>query len=253
MDVLNSAKAHLGAALLSIFEHVYVINLPTRDDRRKEIERQLARIGLSFDNPAVTLFPASRPLEKGEFPTVGTRGCYESHMAVMADAKKKGCMSYLVLEDDADLSIDFEQRIEALAVTAGKTDWDVFYGWTPETYGQKVQTSSDQLVEIPAQQSVLLAHFVGFKCSILDQMIPYIEAIYHRPAGDPQGGAMHFDGALAWFRASHPQIRTFATVAPIAVQRPSRSDIHSLKWYDRSKLLMPLLSLFRRMKARFHG
>lgn len=253
MNTNGRSKTRLGLALLSIFEHIYIINLPSRTDRRKEIEQQLDRIGLSLDHSAVTLFQASRPTDKGEFPTIGTRGCYESHMAVMKAARDQGWKTYLVLEDDADFSRDLEKRIEALAKTAEKTDWDILYGWTPETYGKSGLSGSDSFVEIPSHQSVLLAHFVGFRSRILDEMIPYIEAIYHRPAGDPRGGAMHFDGALAWFRADHPNLRTFAPMTPVAIQRPSRSDIHNLSWFDRTKFLLPVMTLLRRMKTRFRG
>lgn len=242
-------KAELSGALLKIFEHVYVINLESRPDRRKEIAWQLARIGLSFDHPSVTLFPASRPADKGEFPTIGTRGCYESHLGVMRAAQQSGWTSYLVLEDDADLSDDFEDRIVALAASAASTEWDIFYGWTPNTYGKSEKTTSALFVEIPPDEGVRLSHFMGLRTSILADMLPYLEAIYHRPLGDPRGGAMHVDGAISWFRANHPSLRTIAPEAPISVQRPSRSDIHAPKWFDRITFLSPIVTQLRRIKA----
>lgn len=250
MGTNGQPNTRLGVSLLSMFEHIYVINLPSRTDRKKEIGRQLARIGLSFDHPSVSLFPASRPEDRGEFPTIGTRGCYESHMAVIKSAIAQGWKTYLVLEDDADFSSDFEHRIEALVASARKIEWDIFYGWMPEGDGEAGPAGPDTLAEIPAGQGVLQTHFMGFKSAVLDELISYIEAIYHRPEGDPRGGAMHVDGAISWFRAAHPHYRTFAPTAPVAIQRPSRSDIHSLRWFDRIDVLSPMLVSLRRLKVR---
>ena len=40
-----------------------------------------------------------------------------------------------------------------------------------------------------------------------------------RPFGDPAGGAMHFDGALCWFRETHPQHATYVAMPSLARQR----------------------------------
>ena len=53
-----SRDPQLGRQLLDVFGSVFVINLPDRADRRREMDAQLALVGLGLDHPAVTLFPA---------------------------------------------------------------------------------------------------------------------------------------------------------------------------------------------------
>jgi hypothetical protein len=76
--------------LLDYFDRIYVINLPARTDRKREMEEQLARIGLSFAHPRVSLFAAIRPHEPGGFDTIGARGCFSSHLEVLRDAHRRG-------------------------------------------------------------------------------------------------------------------------------------------------------------------
>lgn len=91
-------------ALLAPLDLIYVINLPYRADRRSEMAHQLVRVGLSFDDPQVVLFPAVRPTEPGALPSIGARGCFLSHLGVLRDALKKGARQILVLEDDANFT-----------------------------------------------------------------------------------------------------------------------------------------------------
>ena len=235
-----------GRALLRIFTHIYVINLPERTDRRREVEQQLNRFGLSLDHPAVTLVPASRPADRGEFPNVGARGCFESHLITLRAALDAGHQHFLILEDDADFSDDLDSRLDALSEAAQGLDWGIFYGWLP---GGDAGGQAAALQEIPAQTGVVMSHFVGINGRILPDLIPYMAAIYSRPLGDPLGGAMHVDGAYSWFRAAHPQCLTIAPVRSISVQRSSRSDIHPLRWFDRIPVLAPIVGSLRRVRA----
>ncbi len=95
----------------------------------------------------------------------------------------------------------------------------------------------------------LLKIFTHIYVINLPDLIPYMAAIYSRPLGDPQGGAMHVDGAYSWFRAAHPQCLTIAPVRSISVQRSSRSDIHPLRWFDRIPVLAPIVGSLRRVRA----
>ena len=209
---------------------------------------QLAKIGLSFDDPDVILFPASRPDSKGAFPTIGTRGCYQSHLAVLEDALEAGCETFLVLEDDVDLMPDFGQRIAAMVDNLATQPWDMFYGWNTLTYTEKPVRLNTEIVEVAASDAIKLQHFTGMRRAVAEQALPYLRGIAERPMGDPLGGAMHVDGAYSWFRAAHPEFRTFAARYPLARQRPSRSDIRDLNWYDRLPLFQPVIDLLRHLK-----
>jgi hypothetical protein len=247
MQYRQTDLSDAGRALLKSFTHIYVINLPERTDRRREVEEQLNRFGLSLEHPAVSLVPASRPADRGEFPNIGARGCFESHLITLRAAQDAGHENFLILEDDADFSDDFESRAEAVSEAAQRVEWDIFYGWLPGT-GAGGQAAG--LQDIPAETGVVTSHFMGFNARILPDLIPYMAAIHARPLGDPLGGAMHVDGAYSWFRAAHPQYVTIAPVRSISVQRSSRSDIHVLHWFDRIPALAPVVGWLRRARAR---
>ena len=85
-----------GRRLLDAFGSLYVINLPARTDRRRQFGQQLRRLGLSYASSAVNLFPAVRPDDPGGFPTLGTRGCFLSHLGVLATAAAANVDSIIV-------------------------------------------------------------------------------------------------------------------------------------------------------------
>lgn len=92
------------------------------------MEQHLNLVGLSLDHPDVILFEAVRPSSKGEFPTVGAKGCFLSHLGVLEDAIAADCSSFLILEDDVDFSVDFPDRIEGISKRLNNQEWDIFYG-----------------------------------------------------------------------------------------------------------------------------
>jgi len=61
-------------SLTDLFDMIFVINLPSRGDRRREMAQQLARIGLDFDHPRVNLFSAFRPKDAEVFRVLARAG-----------------------------------------------------------------------------------------------------------------------------------------------------------------------------------
>ncbi|WP_228056539.1 hypothetical protein [Microcoleus sp. LEGE 07076] len=57
--------------LTEFFERTYVVNLPERQDRRRDITKELANAGISLAPNSVEIFPAIRPETAGEFPSIG--------------------------------------------------------------------------------------------------------------------------------------------------------------------------------------
>lgn len=246
---LPSDRAAIGDALLSVFDKIYVINLAFRTDRRAEIEGELARIGLSFDHKSVELFAASRPAEAGEFPSVGVRGCFQSHLGVLEKMLLDGVERALVLEDDMDFASDFETRATQLLTQLGNTSWDILYGQGPDALaGLPGEPSGFRVV--PPELGVLRLHFFAISRRAATAAQPYMAAILDRPMNHPDGGAMHVDGAYSWFRAAHPQFVTQAAVPALATQRPSRTDIHQTRWFDQVAGVRESVALLRRLKRR---
>ena len=79
----------------------------------------------------------------------------------------------------------------------------------------------------------------------IPKLIDGLETILSRPPGHPFGGPMHVDGAYSTIRMQNPDLKTYAHRPSLAFQRPSRTDIGELKWFDRIERLRPLMGILR--------
>lgn len=226
--------------MLERFERVVVVNLPSRTDRRRETERELARIG----HPrGAAFFPAIRPAEAGGFGSVGEHGAYLSHLAVWRAAL--GARSLLVLEDDVAFVPDFAARAGLVAELP--EEWDVFYGGHTQLPELRRDWTETGLVRIDP-----LVEFIGLHCyavsgRALPGLVAAAEAFLTRPNGHPQGGRMPIDGALNIARRQYG-FATYAAMPPLAEQRASRTDIGTLKWFDRMSAFAAPVSAARGLK-----
>ncbi len=227
-----------------VFQRIYIINLPSRADRRKEMAEQLSQIEMSIDHPNVSLFKAFRPTDPGDFPTVGARGCFMSHLGVLKDVAEAGLERILILEDDVNFSSDFMVRASAVFSCASAKSWSILYG------GHRVETtlaSTEQCCEINSTTAVVTAHFIALQGPAIAAAAGYIGAMLEREPGHPSGGPMHVDGAYSWFRRAYPQYRTIAAVSALGYQRASRTDIHDLHWYDKTPGIRQVVAGLRRV------
>lgn len=232
--------------LLEIFDHVYVLSLPNRHDRRREINRQLMRLGLSFDDPAVTLFDAIRPEEPSGFPSVGARGCFLSHLKILRAIAKNHNYA-LILEDDANFSNEIVTYLEILAQPLRKAHWDILYAGNDHDLSGHIDSDAI-LIELNPSHEVTLSHAVAFSRRAAECAAQTLQAMLSREPGDPLGGPMHVDGAYNWVRKGNPELKTMATVIALAYQRSSRTDIHELPWFDRFPLVRNIVGLVRNLR-----
>lgn len=222
------------------FDQVRIINLVDRPDRRRDMVRELERLGGMPANAA--FHDAHRPSDAGPFPSIGARGCFESHLAVLRSARDAGASSLLLLEDDLDFSRDAPGQLRAILPELFNQRWDIFHG--AHLLPPDGRTG---LKLIPADQPVVTASFVGFDGGVLQPLIEFLEAILRRPPGSPDYGPMHVDGAYTVFRMLHPERTTFAAFPTLGRQRSSPSDITpSRMLLDRWSGTRPLASLLRR-------
>jgi glycosyl transferase family 25 len=235
-------------AFLATVGPLVVINLAYRTDRRDEFAAQLRHIGLSLDHPHVHVFDAIRPDAADGFPTIGTRGCFLSHLGVLRQALAADWASVLICEDDLDFTADTLTRLPQVTAALQTLPWAIFYGGHGEA-PPGPQVAAD-LVQVDPGHGIVCAHFYVVRRAAITDLVRYLEAILSRPPGHPDGGLMHYDGALAWFRKAHPHHITLAAVPPLGVQRPSRTDIHALRWFDRWPFVRTLVSALRRARAR---
>jgi hypothetical protein len=229
---------------LEYFQQVYIINLPHRRDRRREMARQLNKIGLSFDSPSVRLFEAVRPETSDGFPTIGTRGCFLSHLAVLRDACEQSCERILILEDDVNFIEDFNVRMGEVRAALESADWSIFYGGYLLKNHLRVGGAAVVASAEPADL-IQNAHFIAFRGKAICDAVGFLDAMLCRPAGDRRGGPMHVDGAYNWFRNQFPSRITLLSVSPLGYQRSSRTDIHALRWFDRVPGIRSLVGLLR--------
>jgi glycosyl transferase, family 25 len=231
---------------LEQFDRIFIINLATRTDRRREMGDQLRRLGLSLDWERLTIFDAVRPDGPGGFPTLGARGCFLSHLGVLREAERLGLKRVMVWEDDLDFGDDFVATMERMRPTLDAEPWSMFYGTYAAPEG--IPTNGGLLTRATPDTRLVNTQFMAFQGDAIGAAARYLEAMLHRPAGDPAGGPMHVDGALNWFRRAHPDRLVLLATEQMGYERPSRTDVHELAWYDRLPLVRNVVDTLRKIK-----
>jgi glycosyl transferase, family 25 len=204
---------------------IYVINLPYRTDRRCDTERELAKVGWEAE-----FFPAIRPSEAGGFPSIGARGAFLSHLAVLRLARDQGARRLVILEDDINFAPGLTDQWAQLAGFLESLDWSIFYAG-------HFLAGLGGLQKLPPEQVVMGGHFMVVNGPAIRRLVDGLETILSRPAGHPDGGPMHVDGAYSTLRRQDPHLITYAHFPALGYQRPSRTDIGEQKWFDRIGLL----------------
>lgn len=215
--------------LLQSFDRICIINLPERVDRRQAVSRELQRQGVAVDGARVRFVDAIRPDGPGEFPSIGARGCYLSHLSVLRQARADGVQRLLVLEDDVMFSAALAQAGH-LGAALALEDWQLAYP------GHVQPALAGPLRWQRSTAPLVCAHCYAVRGDALGTLIGFLEACLARPAGHPLGGAMHYDGALTRLRQSRPDLVTLLASRSLAGQRSSRSDIIGPSWLDRGPL-----------------
>ena len=228
------------------FERTYVINLPERVDRRKDIVRELDKAGLPLTPNKIEIFSAIRPDSAGKFPSISIRGCFLSHLAVLKQAKREGLANVLVIEDDLTIAKKFVPNQAAIVEQLTQSDWGFVY------FGHIAEVPEDAPVKLqpfPADEWILTAHFYGVNSTIFDRLIDFLEEVQQRPADHPQGGATYPDWAYSYFRAQNPDVLTLIAAPNLGWQRSSRSDLHGTAWFDTTPVVRDLVGVARRGKV----
>lgn len=218
------------------FDKIRIISLPERLDRRREMMKELQRVGL-LQNPRVRFLDAHRPADRGLFASRGAHGCFLSHLAALKEAAGK---SLLILEDDCV----FRYGAEAYTVPI----CDVFYGGFLE--------ASDPVD--PGAGEIIGSHCMGFSAGGARAAAAYLEALLD-PSYPPDPIAASeasfqanvrppIDGAYVWFRRAHPEL-TVHFAPHLSRQRPSRSDI-TPRMLDQLPGASRLMGSLRKMKER---
>lgn len=230
-------------SILNFFDRAYIINLPERQDRLREINRELSRIEKSPSSQKVKVFSAVKPSEQGEFPSIGARGCFLSHLSILREARDQNLKKVLIMEDDLSFSKGLIVNQSLITQELEKLDWDfIYFGHT-----QPIASNNTNFFQ-EFSESVAFTHFLAINGKILKPLIHFLEQILERPGGHPDGGPMHVDGAYSTFRAQNPTVITLLASPSLGFQRSSPSNIAGYKWFDRLPLLSQVLSTARIVK-----
>lgn len=234
------------SSLIEFFDRTYVVNLPERHDRLMEMTREFKKVGVSFPSDQVVLFNAIKPLEKGEFPTAGVRGCFLSHLGVLKAARNQGLKNVLLIEDDLSFFSFFNRQQMELVEAFQQTEWDFAY------LGHSRPASVDAPAVLQRTfDRVTTAHFVAFNSRVLDRLIDFLEEVLQRPEGHPLGGPMHVDGAYSVFQRQNPDTITLVSRPGFGFQRSSRSSLSDHNWFDQLPVIAQLAEVGRRAKTSY--
>lgn len=209
------------------FDRIRIINLAHRDDRRREMTAELARVGVAIDGSRVAFFDAFAPSDTGDFYSRGAHGCYLSHLAILEEQGG----SVLILEDDCDFT-RVAREFEAGA-------FDIFYGGYDAKDPANLENSD-----------IVGAHMMGYSAEGARRAAAYFRQLLD-PAFRNHVKPPPTDGAIIWFRRAYPDIRTVFAVPPLAYQRPSRTDIAEQKLFDKLPVVGSAMTLARRIKRLF--
>lgn len=229
---------------IEFFDCAYVINLPSRPDRRSEMVHELKNVGIPFPSGDVKLFTAIRPDSAGPFQSIGYRGAFLSHLNVLKQARANGLKNVLVMEDDLMLRRDFQQYEASLLGELLGGNWDlVHFGYCCDEPFNARKVSAPILQ--PFSGEIIGAQFYAVNGRAFDQLIDFFEALLQRPAGHPDGSPMSPDGVFNIFKWQHPTIVRMIAVPSFGDQRSSRSDI-SAQWFDQVPVLSALAGFARK-------
>lgn len=204
--------------LFDKFDQVRIVNLPQRRDRRRAMEREFSKVGLSSER--YEFFSAIKPVHKGDFTSVGARGCYESHLSILREAKAAQ-HSVLIVEDDCVFDIN-----AASDIFSG--DWKILYGGYYPADPENLH-----------QSDIIGSHMMGFSQEGVSIIADYLGNLSYEGIHPP------IDAAYVWFRRANPHVRTNFAVPPLARQRRSRSDVADLKLYDRLPIVKNAVNAIR--------
>ena len=225
--------------MFGFFDHIVVVNLPERVDRRRESEAELQLVG----GERATFFAAVRPATPGFFRTIGEHGCFLSHVAVLKNAL--AARNILVMEDDVMFARSLHERAASLADLPA--DWDVIYVGHNQLPEVRVELPGGSLVAVDRHVEFVGTHCYAVNGPVVSRLLAYCEGLLAR-AAETNGTCMPIDGAINTARRELG-LRTFAFNPPLADQRPSRTDVAPHKWFDGIPPLQSTINALRRVKG----
>lgn len=229
-------------SFIDYFDQVQIINMASRADRRKETQIEFKRYQLPINSKEVSFFEAFTPSTPAGFPNNGARGCFLSHLAILKNADSINANNVLILEDDVAFSKHIIKLGQQAVSQLDEMDWDIAY--FGHMRGNDESTPHWKKVD----GEMLQSHFYAVNGKAFSKMIRCFETILSRPPGHPDGGPMHYDGAINTFVMQNPDIHAVYFSKNLGYQRPSKTNIQTTSIIDDNPLLKPTADIYRRIK-----
>lgn len=189
----------------TLFGDVYYINLERRTDRRKEMEAELQKLG-------ITDAKRFNAIERQP----GIVGCGYSHLAVLKEAKARGLPSVLILEDDFESVVPpevFWDTLRRFSESGEPYDVLMLAYYAPHT------SPKDNLVVKVLEAQTASAYVVH--CDFYDKLIELYE--WAMPELVRTGEHWTYANDQVWKRLQ-PAARWYAFQPRLGKQRASWSD-----------------------------
>lgn len=201
------------------WDAVYVINLDFRQDRWDSISKMAEAAELHIER-----FDAVKAVDIDLAKhRIGTRvkkqsciACTMSHFNIYRDALAKGYNKVLILEDDADVPVDFYEQVENLFETNDLSDFDLLYLGCADKY-PNVPVSDNLAIS----QFSLLTHALLFTRQGMEKVINWVDT------ADDGKCRMTIDVFLA--ETLQPFNKTYQAVPAIVTTITSHSDLAGWK------------------------
>lgn len=235
--------------LVSEFDRAYIINLHDRVDRKQEVVGEFGKIGLTIPDDHVRFYTATRPTDRGNFPSAGARGVFTSHRNVLELAAKDKLQNVLVFEDDIAFRNVGNDCISQVIRRLHEIDWDLIY------FGYYLRTNPPPLLGplVPWKEITIGTHFYAVNGHFIGRMLEYMRDSEVGPAGDSERGPTSADGIHNRIRLIDPDIRVLLASPSLAFQRSSRTDLQPLSIYDKLPLLASCMRVARKIKHRLRA
>lgn len=200
---------------INSLDQIFYINLSYRVDRKENILKELAKVGA---HPS----KISR-IEAYHDPLHGDRGCAISHLKALQAAKKMGCKTALILEDDAAFSTEKGGVNAYLSQFNEISHWDVLMlggnilQYKATAHPSIIQVLAAQLAHSYIVKEHYLPSLMGCFAFAIDKMKDQI--FYSEMQGDAFFAIDHL------WKVLQLQDKWYAGRRTIGYQIPSFSDI----------------------------